>query len=281
MFNKILTYVFALAVITTVFMYANVAKAQVVTKGLVSYWSFDKADIKDKTVKDVWGDNDGTLKRNARIVGGQVREALECPDKEDYVDLGTTPIIAPDAAEFTIMAWIKTADTSVGGVFGQFSTPGATGSDTNHWLHSNGFDEYPPSGGGCQFSKDIKNDQWHHIAVVLGGGVWTMYLDGQSDKTCPPETYAGQAPSEIQIGSRGSFKPESYAFKGLIDEVGIYDQALSKAEMRQNYNSKGFAAINPTGKVSLTWGFLKASKQPHHRRTTSGIFLLAKLLEIC
>ena len=255
---KILIIAFILTVIATAFMYATMAKAQIVTDGLVSYWTFDSADIKDKTVKDVWGDNDGTLERNAKIVEGKVREALECSDKEDYVDVSTTPIIAPEAAEFTIMAWIKTADTSVGGVFGQFSTPGATGSDTNHWLHSNGFDEYPPSGGGCKFSKDIKDDKWHHIAVVRAGAV-TMYLDGKSDNTCPPETYSGQVPNEIQIGSRGSFKPESYAFKGLIDEVGVYDRVLSEAEVKQNFAAKGLP-VEESKKLALTWGEIKASK---------------------
>ena len=37
MFNKVLV----LAVIATVFVYANVAKAQFVTEGLVSYWNFE------------------------------------------------------------------------------------------------------------------------------------------------------------------------------------------------------------------------------------------------
>ena len=58
--HKTLIIIFALTVITLA-LQTNPAKSQIVTDGLVSYWTFDSADIKDKTVKDVWGDNDGTI----------------------------------------------------------------------------------------------------------------------------------------------------------------------------------------------------------------------------
>ena len=39
----------------------NPAVASVVTDGLVSYWTFDKGYVVNKTLKDVWGDNDGKI----------------------------------------------------------------------------------------------------------------------------------------------------------------------------------------------------------------------------
>ncbi|MBC8235184.1 hypothetical protein H8E77_37035, partial [bacterium] len=86
MFNKPSIIAFTLAVIASAFMYANMftsftdafglrAEAQAVKEGLVSYWTFDQADIKGKTVKDVWGDNDGTI-IGPKIVKGKVGEAL-------------------------------------------------------------------------------------------------------------------------------------------------------------------------------------------------------------
>ena len=44
MFNRISTVVFVLFIVT-VFVYANMAKAQIVEDGLISYWTFDNADI--------------------------------------------------------------------------------------------------------------------------------------------------------------------------------------------------------------------------------------------
>jgi len=37
------------------------ANAQVVTDGLVSYWTFNEVDIDNRTVKDLMGNNDGTI----------------------------------------------------------------------------------------------------------------------------------------------------------------------------------------------------------------------------
>ena len=61
MYNKILTITSVLTTIATFFVYANVAKAQFVTEGLVSYWSFEAETIEGKTVRDVWEKNDGTI----------------------------------------------------------------------------------------------------------------------------------------------------------------------------------------------------------------------------
>lgn len=33
----------------------------IVTDGLVSYWTFDRKDMTDTTVMDVWGNNNGTI----------------------------------------------------------------------------------------------------------------------------------------------------------------------------------------------------------------------------
>ena len=47
---------------------------------------------------------------------------------------------------------------------------------------------------------------------------------------------------------------------GAMDEVRVYSRALTEAEIRQNFASQGVTAVHPTGKLSLTWGKLKASQ---------------------
>ena len=67
----------------------NAAVASVVTDGLVSYWTFDKGYVVNKTLKDVWGDNDGKIVGNPKIVPGRVGEALEFDGSGDFVNLST------------------------------------------------------------------------------------------------------------------------------------------------------------------------------------------------
>ena len=64
----------------------NAAVASVVTDGLVSYWTFDKGSIVNKMVKDVWGDNNGKIIGNPKVVPGQVGEALEFDGAGDFVN---------------------------------------------------------------------------------------------------------------------------------------------------------------------------------------------------
>jgi ABC-type thiamine transport system substrate-binding protein len=61
MLNKIsMTTMLIMAVIVAILLTANVVQAQVATDGLISYWSFDKNTVTGNTVKDVFGNNDGT-----------------------------------------------------------------------------------------------------------------------------------------------------------------------------------------------------------------------------
>jgi len=46
---------------------------------------------------------------------------------------------------------------------------------------------------------------------------------------------------------------------GMIDEVAIYQRALTKEEINLNINSPGLA-MNTGGKLTVTWGEIKVSR---------------------
>ena len=48
----------------------------------------------------------------------------------------------------------------------------------------------------------------------------------------------------------------TFPIMGMLDELRLYDRALSEAEVLQNYESEGLA-VNPAGKLSFTWGGIK------------------------
>jgi hypothetical protein len=46
---------------------------------------------------------------------------------------------------------------------------------------------------------------------------------------------------------------------GMIDNVRIYDRILDEKEVQQNFESKSDQLpVEPAGKLSATWGYLKA-----------------------
>ena len=108
MYNKILTIASVLTTIVTFFVYANVALAQFVTEGLVSYWSFEAETIEGKTVRDVWGKNDGTIVGDTKRKVGKVGSALEFDGDGDSVDCGNDESLNFDTEDpFSICAWVK------------------------------------------------------------------------------------------------------------------------------------------------------------------------------
>ena len=81
MSKKVLSIVFALAIIVTVFAYVNTVKAQVVTEGLVSYWSLDG------DTKDAVGNNDGVIVGDTQATAGNIGQALEFDGDGDFCRL--------------------------------------------------------------------------------------------------------------------------------------------------------------------------------------------------
>jgi len=56
----------------------------------------------------------------------------------------------------------------------------------------------------------------------------------------------------------GSWGNTGQKFSGIIDEVQVWDRALTEGEIQQSMEdlTKGFA-VDASGKLSTTWGSLK------------------------
>ena len=269
MSSKILTIAFAL-IIAAIFMDANMAKAQVVTNGLISYWTFDSANIKGETVKDIWGNNDGTIIGDPEIVGGKVGQALKFDGDGDYVEVpGSGSLNVTDA--ITIAAWVKhieVADVShkvfhyrrAGTVDGRAAYQFAFGDPTGGNGKRMRLDANTEAGGWKITSSDsdvLIDTEWHFYAITASSGTVTMYLDGvkiPSTESVDPTFAEGDV---AYIGARAE---RSEYINATIDELLIYDRALSEAEVLQNYRSEGVAIVDYAGKLSTTWGEIKTLK---------------------
>jgi len=82
-------------------------------------------------------------------------------------------------------------------------------------------------------SKDAYADQaWHHVALERTGGLLLMYVDGAFVASGPdaPGSVSQTVSFQIQVGQR---LDNVYRFDGTLDEVRIYNRALSAAELDQ------------------------------------------------
>lgn len=210
----------------------------------VSHWMFDEG--KGSKAHDFAGNNHGTI-YGAAWTTGQVGGALSFDGLDDHVDIPYDSSLDIDASQgITLSVWIKLNSypdsAHQGPIFGLFDS---TGAGTKNYLaimkstYGNviAWDQWPTTPYGWIESIRPDLDKWYHVAVIEDSSYRAIYINGSldvSDNT--PETYEGNTPDTIRIGSRAdAWAP--YYFDGSIDEVIVYDTVLSAQEIKLLYNN--------------------------------------------
>ena len=110
----------------------------------------------------------------------------------------------------------------------------------------------------------LSTDTWYYVAFVLDGKEATLYLDGAEvgKATLPTDTPNTTGAVEIgTVGYKGGGNLNHF-FKGVVDEVVIFKTVLSQGDVeaiadRGIANVLGLIAVEPSGKLAITWGSLK------------------------
>ena len=172
---------------------------------------------------------------NSDWVAGKLGNALHFDGVDDYVVIPGYKGITGTASR-TCCAWIKTSDSTWWkDIIGWGNIEAG-----QRWLVTispEGFVQIAVVDGYQRGTMAVNDGQWHHIAVVLAddGSPSTneikIYIDGiqegsYSTLTAPINT--GSTPN-VQIGFYND--TSNRYFNGLIDDVRIYDRALSAAEI--------------------------------------------------
>lgn len=210
---------------------------------LVAHWTFDNEA--GGTVPDVTGNGlDGTLINGASLIpdspfgggqslatgngGGTENQAVDIPGS---ASLGANP--------FTLAYWIKptTDQASIAGLeritsragdafetaIGDASAVGGTTSPTGLTLSYY-------QGVWHVTNVPITVDEWTHVAWVNTAANMELFVNGASAFTGP--TVAGTRPGTgfMRIGTRHN---NVEGFEGYVDDLRLYDQALSAPEVAQ------------------------------------------------
>jgi len=209
-----------------ILLFAYSASADVVTNGLVSWWTFDETS--GATAYDSIGDNTGTVNDGTwttDTAGGASSGAL-------YFN-SSANVTVPDAnslepTTISIEAWIKPD------VMGSWQAMvGKDGSyifdTTTTSLRSFLF----TSGGNINFSggMPLNSATWYHIVTTYDGTTAKIFLNGAMDSSTTLTGTVNASGANLQIGS---YVNAGY-FEGIIDEVRIYNKALNLSEVQQNY----------------------------------------------
>lgn len=249
-------------------------ESQVVEKGLVSYWSFDTTEVRGKTVIDLVGGNDGTIVGTPKQVKGKIGQAFEFGGEPDVIDV-TSPanggLDFDGEQDFSMMAWIKVDKTPEldGGQSTIVSKGDGGGNARILWKIVGTKIQVTianEGGGGPKIDfnsvSDVVDEKWHHVVFVADRSDYTrIYIDGELDAEGGPSEgtdITTESPLFIGASVRINKTTRRY-FEGLIDEVGIYNRALTESEIETNFNAQGLA-VSPQGKLAVVWGEIKSSR---------------------
>jgi hypothetical protein len=258
MLQKNLLFVFILATLIASGWNTENLNAQIVEDGLVSYWSFDKDTIKGKTVEDIWGENDGTMFGDPKVVNGKVGQALEFDGEDDYVEVPHNEAFTISGKIISIEAWIKTGafPGKYGMVFGKRGTEYEVGINIDgepvwFFLGNNSL-------GTAK--KKLAEGEWWHVVWIWdeSSGQSYIYMNAQEVGDYVTADKSADTTDPVVIGrDPGTADASKYQFAGIIDEVRFYNRALNEAEIQKNFRAQGFA-VTELEKLTATWGKLKS-----------------------
>ena len=208
--------------------------------GLVAWWRFNEATsgtCSGAAAIDSSGNgNTGTCNNGPTWATGQVGiGAMSFNGSTQYVGVGFDPAVSL-AGSYTISAWaLSTASTSDG--WRPF-----IGDETGSSIFYIGAESGANNILAVHFGSVINNNitgsytlndgKWHFITVVVVPSTnITVYYDGN-------QIYQGLTPgAQATIGISIARTQRSEYWKGSIDDLRIYNRALSASEISQLYNA--------------------------------------------
>jgi hypothetical protein len=224
---------------------------------LVGHWTLDGTDVTDKVYDKSGSANHGYFKGSATTTAktiGKLGQALRFNGTASHVNVGSNSSL-DDLDTITISAWIKPgtdmnaageifAKTVDGGIYTDGPDVWYDPTDSHKLMFAQGFT------GGSGFaiwyaSNAITRGQWQHIAIVYSRASAAnnpaMYVNGVAQTVTADVSFpaAGTARSDSAgdavIGAYGGVNTLGF-FKGVIDDVRIYNRLLSASEVKQLYN---------------------------------------------
>jgi hypothetical protein len=235
---------------------ALIAKAD---DSLVLYLPFDEVD--GQIVRDVsrYG-NDGELKGGAELVDGRIGKAVSLNGVDAYVEVLDNDIFAGTVV--TLEAWFRTESSENFPIIWKEKTAGGG----SYWVRV----EPPNNRIRCLFrdkqdtvaipvaGSPYNDGDWHHMAATLGDNVARLYIDGNLENEVASNVGEFDSVMNMGIGVRYLDNLDTFS-EGSIDEVRVWNRALSQDEIKANMNKgkEHFTSVSHSGKLAALWGTIK------------------------
>ncbi|RME73300.1 MAG: LamG domain-containing protein [Planctomycetota bacterium] len=253
---------------------ARPGAAAPLTSGLLAFWEANTSAV------DATGNgHDGTLRNGASFAPSQAGQAFALDGFNDYVDIGAPSDLVLSGTSFTLSAWVyltASADGSTDeGIVSRYPASGG-GWILGRWRSGNlwfGLDSngtWSPERGAQ--GGVLPLNTWTHVTAVYEHttGTIRVYRNGALDGTntgAPITVYP--AASRVSIGAWYNYDGTAgaQAVPGLVDDVGIWNRALSPSEIAQLAATTGFPVPEPRALLLALGALALALGRSRHRRS--------------
>ena len=220
-----------------------------VTFGKVVEYTFD-----DGTANDAIGDNHGVISgaTSAEDRFGNAGKAMSFDGVDDYITFGDSSEFRFGENNFSLSFWLKFDENQKSFVLGKRKDSGSNSFDTQYSFHIiNGYN-YSSAGSSLNFHAQDDNNgsvlsrfdnlkgDWHHVTFVQKADTnTTVYIDGDIAYTINIASFGIGSLSvdgePFVMGYR--HQTNDYFYKGLIDDVTIYNYAIDGNEVALLYDN--------------------------------------------
>jgi hypothetical protein len=202
--------------------------------GLLAYYTADN------TSNDALGTYNGTLTNGATYATGKINNGFSFDGVNDYVNLGNV-LNFDGASPFSVSVWVYTSSTSaqtyfskLNGSFLGYEMTVNYGAGVRFFLRSaTGYIELSING-------QLEN-QWQNIVFTYDGSKNASGVNGYIDgvlraKSVISNNLTGLVSTTVNAQISGR-QTSGQLFNGLIDELGIWNRALTSIDVTELYNS--------------------------------------------
>jgi hypothetical protein len=225
---------------------------------LVAYWDFNEGSgttLTDRTGKS----HTGTIVNGTWATGIQ-GGALSFNGSSSKVTFAHKADL--NLSDFTLAAWIKTSFSADGQVILSRQTSSGLSLPWNYRLTLSGSISWdgvfpghpyadhltipvPPPRAHGYAPTFVADGTWHHLVVVNRGTDLEIFVDGRRDTVVSTLVVPDTTSTEPLLIGSSAAHPDNAFFNGLIDEVRIYDGALSATRVDSLYRAFAPGAAMP------------------------------------
>ncbi len=222
-----------------------------IASGLIGHWNFDE------TGGNIAYDTSGNL-NNGTLVNGPIRQTgvncqvggcLSFNGSNNYVSASIFPQVTRSGT-YTFSAWVNTANTSSQTIFQN----AASASDRNGMMINGANIIFGYYNGTTWVSLygPISTNSWNYVVGVDNGGTLSLYINGVLYTNTTASLYVNVDASYFYLGKETYLGGQNY-LNGSLDDVRVYNRALSANEIQQLYSSSVYSRYFYVDNVNRTY----------------------------